>query len=164
MEKYKIIWKDIIEFWKEEKSFVFFSVCSIMLYFVSFLFCYGSHSWDKGFLTILTNGKIGILQGTILAGYLFVWHYGLEERRTSWQSLMVLGMNKRNILMVLQGEIMVFQIFAFFFAVLFGIGYHIWIGHASFDRYLSDIGWSCLEMQIICGIGEMVFMKNGRRT
>lgn len=104
------------------------------------------------------------MQGTILAGYLFVWHYGLEERRTSWQSLMVLGMNKRNILMVFQGEIMVFQIFAFFFAVLFGIGYHIWIGHVSFDRYLSDIGWSCLEMQIICGIGEMVFMKNGRRT
>lgn len=121
MEKYKIIWKDIIEYWKEEKSFVFFSVCSIMLYFVSFLFCYGTHSWDKVLLTILTNGKIGILQGTILAGYLFVWHYGLEERRTSWQSLMVLGMNKRNILMVLQGEIMVFQFFAVFFAILFGI-------------------------------------------
>lgn len=53
MEKYKIVWKDIIEYWKEEKFFVFCSVCSIMLYFVSFLFCYGTHSWDKVFLQFL---------------------------------------------------------------------------------------------------------------
>lgn len=159
MEKYKIIWKDIIEYWKEEKSFVFFSVCSLVLYLVSFLFCYGTHSWDKGFLTILTNGKVGILQGTILAGYVFLWYYGLEERKSAWQSLCGLGMKKRDIFMVSRGEMIVFQVVAFFSAFLFGIGYHAWIGQVYFVKYLLDMVLSCLEMQILCGIGEVFFMK-----
>lgn len=159
MERYKIIWKDTKEYWKEEKAFVFFYLCSLILYLVSFMFCYGNHPWDKGIAVIFTNGDIGILQGSILAGYLFIWHYGLEERKSAWQSLLALGMKKRDIFMALRGEMMVFQMFAVFFAFLFGMGYHICIEHVSVVKYLFNIALSCLEIQILCGIGEMIFMN-----
>lgn len=159
MQNYKIIQKDIIEFWKQEKAVAFLNLCSLTLYFESLLFRHGEKIWERGMCGFFTNGKLGILQATIFIGYLLIWHYGLEERKTAWVTFNILGMKKRNIFIALQMEMIVFQFLAILFTCLFFLGYSLWGGHASLHGYLFELVLNCLELQILGGIGETLYLK-----